>query len=184
MTDEFLTQGLQSDRYLKALRLIDQFEAEIEATLRTVGQQMIAEHPDLFESGIEGSEHTQRDRSAILAHTRINYPMARVPKPGSDDTLRLNVHLYWRNPAKCNRTDVDGALRAFGYKIKGLGQDDDDRVAAATREWPLETAENPWDSSTVFYSHVSSAEEIEQTAETLIEHFGRFGNGYGVAPGE
>lgn len=184
MTDEFLTQGLRSDRYVKAIRLINQFEAELEATLRDVGQRMIAEHPNLFESGVTGSEHGQRERSSILAHKRINYPMTRVAKPGSDDFLRLNVHLYWRDPVECNHPDFDGALRAFGYKIKGLSEDDDDRVAAETRDWPLEMAGNPWDSSTVFYRHVSSANEIEQTAETLVEHFATFGNECGVYPGE
>lgn len=180
MTDEFLTQGLQSDRYLKAFKLVTQFETEIKAVLRNVGQQMMTEHPDLFEPGTTGSEHKQRGRSSILAHTRVNYPMTRVPKPGSEDLLRLNVHLYWRNPAECGRTDVDGALRAFGYKIKGLSDDDDDRVATETRDWPLETSDNPWDSNTVFYRHVSSVDEIEQTAEILVDHFARFGPEYGV----
>ena len=30
MTDEFLTKGLESDRYLKAIQLVNQFEDEVD----------------------------------------------------------------------------------------------------------------------------------------------------------
>ena len=120
----------------------------------------------------------------MLAFTRINYPMTRVKSPGSDQVLKLNVHLYWRNPAEVNRTDIDGALRGFGYKIKGAAKADDQRVVKATREWPLEAAANPYDSNIAFYRHVSSADELDQTAETLVEHFSEFGSDYGIVPDE
>lgn len=179
MTENFITQGLQEDRYLKAIRLANQFDAEIEAQLRTVGHAMINEHPELFEEPVDGSYHSRRERSSLLAHARVNFPMDRVPTPDSDEALRLNVHLYWRDPTECNRTDIDGALRAFGYKIKGLTRKNDDDVAAATRDSPLQTTKNPWDSNTVFYNHVDSKDDIERTSERLIDHFTEFGSEYG-----
>lgn len=184
MTDEFLTEGLKRDRYLKATRLVDQFETEIGVKLRQVGQQMVTENPELFDADVEGSENTRREAGSALAYTRIDYPMARVRSPESDASLTLNVHLYWCDPAQYDRTDVDGALRAFGYKIKNATDADDERVVARTRDWPLQVAENPFGSSMAFYRHVSSDEEIEQTGEKLVEHFSTFGGEYGVARDE
>ena len=180
MTGEFLTQGLRSDRYLKAVRLADQFETEIEAMLCNVGERMIVEQPDLFEPDVEPDTRIRGETKSMLAYARVHYPLNRVPSSDSSQTMKLNVHLYWRDPATCNRPDVDGALRAFGYKIKDAAVDDDRRVAEETHEWPLETAENPYDSNTVFYSHVSSVDEMEQTAETLVKHFGKFGQEFGI----
>lgn len=186
MTDEFLTKGLQDDRYLKALRLIDQFEEEIEATLRRFGQRMVAEQPDLFETNPDGDTRTNQNPSSLLAHTRVNYPMAGAKAPEDDQTWLLNVHLYWVNPTQYNRTDVDGALRAFGYKIKNADTEIDDQVVEKTRagDWSLDTAENPYDSNIVFYSHVSSADEIKETADALVNHFSTFGDEYAISSGE
>lgn len=85
-------------------------------------------------------------------------------------------------PTEYNRTDIDGALRAFGYKIKNTDQSIDDKVAEQTRDgdWPLETSDNPYDSNIVFYQHVSSAAEIESTADTLVSHFSELGDAYAI----
>lgn len=181
MTDDFLTQGLQEDRYLKAVRLIDQFESEIEARLHNVGQKMMDRQQDLFESGIEGNEYSGHD-SSVLAYARVDFPMIRVKRLGSDQQLKLNVHLYWSDPTKYNRADIDGALRAFGYKIKNAAKEDNEHVIAETRDWPLETSTDPFTSTTVFYRHVDSESDIQRTAETLIDHFGEFGETFGVVP--
>lgn len=180
MTDEFLTKGLQSDRYLKALRLIDQFEDEIEATLLELDQRMIDEHPDLFDQSTDSDVRSRQSPSNGLAFSRLNRSMNGSRAPESDKTQKLNIHLYWMPPREYGRTDVDGALRAFGYKIKYANQDIDDRIAERTRagDWSLETSGNPYDSSTVFYRHVSSTAEIKETAKNLVRHFSEFGNEY------
>lgn len=99
-----------------------------------------------------------------------------------DDRLphRDGLHLYWMPPTEYGRTDVDGALRAFGYKIKHADQEIDDLVVEQTRssDWSLETSGNPYDSNTVFYRHVSSAGEIAETTNTLVDHFSTFGSEY------
>lgn len=182
MSDEFLTQGFQDDRYLKAIRLIDQFEREVEAALRDVGQRMIDAHPDLFEEGVDGRENTGRNSSSALAYTRVDYPMARVQDPESNQSLKLNVHLYWRDPATCNRTDIDGAVHGFGYKIKNATREDIERVVAETRDWPVETTDDPFGSTTLFYKHVESKSDLEEAADTLVDHFEEFGHEFGVDP--
>ena len=95
----------------------------------------------------------------------------------------MNVHLYWMPPAEYNRTDIDGALRAFGYKLKGADTEIDESVVERTRagEWELETAPNPYDSNTVFYRHVSSKAEIMDAMTVLVDHFETFGDAYHVA---
>ena len=186
MTDEFLTQGLQNDRYLKAIQLIEQFEDEIEATLRNFGQQMVDEHPGLFATDLEGDTRTNRSPGSALAHTRVNYPMSGPRARDVDQTWRLNVHLYWVDPAQYDRTDVDGALRAFGYKIKYAPEELDREVVRETRarDWSLDMSENPYDSNIAFYRHVSSAVEMEEAANTLVDHFSKFGDAYASSPDE
>ncbi|MFP8955056.1 hypothetical protein ACLI4Z_19180 [Natrialbaceae archaeon A-arb3/5] len=186
MTDEFLTQGLQEDRYLKAIQLIDQFENEIEATLLEFGQRMVNAQPDLFDPNPDPDTNTNRTSSSTLTHTRINYDLTGPQAPDSDQTLILNVHLYWVTPTEYGRTDVEGALHAFGYKIKYASEDTDDRVVqqTLTGDWPIETSSNPFDSNTAFYRHVDSTEDIENTAEVLVEHFAEFGNAYATSPAE
>lgn len=186
MTDEFLTKGLQDDRYLKALRLVDQFEDEIEATLLELGKRMMDEHRDLFDPSTDPDVRSNQSPSNGLAFSRINCSMNGPQAPDGDRTQKLNVHLYWMPPTEYGRTDVDGALRAFGYKIKYADQDVDTRVAerTRTRDWSLETSGNPYDSNTVFYRHVSSVADIEETGETLVRHFSEFGNEYARTPDE
>lgn len=183
MTDEFLTKGLENDRYLKAVRLADQFEEEIIAELRTIGQRMVDENRELFDANVKGSRNTSSS-STTFPHARIDYPMARLQSQESSTTLTLNVHLYWCDPKEYNRTDIDGALRALGYKIKNVAEMDEQKVMAETRDWPIQTAENRFGGEMAFYRHVSSADEVEETGEQLVEHFSSFGDEYGMPRNE
>lgn len=184
MTDDFLTKGLQNDRYLKAIRLSEQFEAEMESRLRQVGQQIIAENGDFFNRGVEGRKNVGTSSSSVLAFARIDYPMNRVQSLENQTSTTLNVHLYWCRPTQYNRTDIDGALRAFGYKIKNASDADNEHVAAKTRDWSLQVAEDPFGSGSrkVFYKHVNSADDIDQVAAKIAEHFSQYGSVFGVAP--
>lgn len=178
MTDDFLTKGLQEDRYLKAIRLISQFEEEIVAMLHELDERMVEVQPDLFNSSVEPDVNTNRTPANGLAFTRINHSMTGPQAP--DNGQMLNVHLYWMPPTEYERTDIDGAIRGFGYKVKNADTDIDDRVVEQMQgqDWSLETSSNPYDPNTVFYRHVSSTAEIEETAETLVEHFKEFGGKY------
>lgn len=180
MTAEFLTKGLQSDRYLKALRLIDQFEREIEALLMEFDQRLTDQHPDLFDPADDPSVRSNQTPGSGFALHRINHSMNGPRAPVGDRTQKLNVHLYWMAPTDYNRTDVDGALRAFGYKVKYADESVDTRVVEKTRadDWPVDTSGNPYDSNTVFYNHVSSMAEIRATMDTLVDHFAEYGDNY------
>ncbi|WP_416838721.1 hypothetical protein [Haloferax sp. DFSO52] len=185
MTDEFLTMGLEGDRYVKALQLVTQFESEIEARLCECGQRMVEKHPELFDSDIDPNVTSQESQAALAFH-RVNYPMEGPLAPTEGNRNLLNVHLYWMPPKKYGRTDIDGTVRAFGYKIKHADTGIDTRVVEQTQanDWDVEVSRNPYDKNMVFYRHVSSAAEIEAAADTLVKHFAAFGGEYAVSPDE
>lgn len=180
MTDEFLTEGLRNDRYLKALRLPDQFENEIKAILKTFDQQLANQHPELFDPSDEPSWRTNRDPGSGLALHRFNHELD-GPQAPDDQRQLLNVHLYWMSPTEYARPDIDGAVRAFGYKIKGADEATDRYIVEQTQrgDWSILTSENPYDSNITFYKHVSSRADIEETRAELVEHFNAFGAEYG-----
>lgn len=116
MTDEFLTEGLRDDRYLKAVRLMNQFEDEIEARLLQLDQRLVDAQPGLFESDVEPDTRTNRSPGNGLTLHRVNHSMTGPQVSGDGKTQKLNVHLYWMPPTEYNRTDVDGALRDSGIR--------------------------------------------------------------------
>lgn len=179
MTDEFLTKGLQNDRHLKAIQLVHQFETEIVHELRRYGDRMVAENPKLFEPDVEGRKNTGSSSSALW-YARLDYRMSRVQAPDDESTQKLNIHLYWVRPEQYNRSDIDGTLCGFGYKVKNSDSEAEEHIAVQTRDWDLHTAEDPFGSRTVFYGHVDSAEDIRQIGENLVEHFSAFGSEFGV----
>jgi hypothetical protein len=180
MTDEFLTKGLENDRYMKARQLIKQFEKEIEVELRAIGEKIVNQNRDCFDESVEGTKSIST-KSNTFPFARIDYPMSRIHSHENDTRLILNVHLYWDDPREYNRPDINGALRALGYKIKNVAETDEQRVVSETRDWPIQTSENRFGGETAFYKHVSSADEIEETGEQLKEHFSTFADEYGVS---
>jgi hypothetical protein len=178
VSEDFLTNGLESDRYLKALRLAEQFENEIEAILQQFDQAMVDAQPDLFDTSVDPNLKTNQTPGNGLALHRINHSLTGPDAP--EGNQKLNVHLYWMPPAEYDRTDIDGALRAFGYKIKGADPDTDSRVVQQTRagDWDVDTSDNPYDSNKAFYKPVSSQAQIEETMTTLVDHFDTFGDEY------
>ncbi|WP_435075302.1 hypothetical protein [Halorubrum sp. HHNYT27] len=178
MTEDFLTMGLRKDRYLKAIELLEQFDEEIKATIRDIGQRMMKCQPDLFIEGVEGDVRLRRKPFSSKSWARVDYEMDPNRTPAGQQQ-HLNVHLYWISPTEYDRHDVDGALRAFGYKIKGASTETDTEVIQAMGDNSmLDTAPDPFGDNTVFYRHVSSKTEIEETAEAMINHFETFGNRY------
>lgn len=183
MPDEFITKGLEDSRYLKAVRLVDEFEERIEAIVQNTGQRLIEQQPALFDSDSPKRVKTNRSPGNGLATHRVNYHMRDELFPDESKTPRLNVHLYWFSPSEYNRIDINETLRAFGYKVKHGDEDIDEMISDQTKsgDWQLQTSSNPYDSNTVFYRHVDSALEIEETAEVLVKHFNEFGDRWAEA---
>ena len=66
MPEEFLTNGLQNDRYLKALRLAEQFQNEIGAILQQFDEAMVDVQPDLFDPSLDPSVKKSRNPGSGL----------------------------------------------------------------------------------------------------------------------
>ncbi|WP_277556224.1 hypothetical protein [Halobaculum limi] len=186
MNDDFITQAIAEDRYLKALRLIDRFEMEIEGELKRVAEEFISGTESLFADGVSRRFKFARDSGAVLAHARVNTGMNRVASAESGaDTLTLNITLRWLDPAEYGISHVDGALCVAGYKINGATSEDHTRVKQYTEESDTEIqfCRDAYNNAPgLIYVPVETAEDIREGFELLKKHFWDYGAEYGVDP--
>lgn len=186
MNDEFITRALEDDRYLKALRLIDRFELEIEGELRRVADEFISESAGLFDEDVNSRFKFNRDPGPVICHARINTNMNRVASEEEDaDTLTLNITLRWLDPAEYGFSHIDGALCVTAYKINGAISDDHKRVKQRTKsnESDVQFCRDAYNNAPgMVYVPVETAAEIRDGFETLKQHFGKYGEEYGVEP--
>ena len=184
MNDEFITRAIEEDRYVKALRLIDRFEVEIEAELRRVADEFISETDGLFNDDPDQRFGFNRDPGPVIAHGRINTDMKRVAsKAEGADTLTLNITLRWLDPAEYGFSDIDGALCVTAYKINGAGSDDHQRVKQQTEkeEYDVQLCRDAYNNAPgMVYVPVETAAEIRDGFQMLKTHFWEHGGEYGV----
>lgn len=184
MNDEFITQGIQKDRYLKAVRLINRFETELRRELERAGDAIVAENSNLFVDSVEADWKNSRSSGTIIAFARVDYRMDRVSST-DDETrnLKLNISFRWIEPMELGHTDVDGALTVASYKIKRASPEVHRSVKEATREgdWPeIQFADDAFNNAPgIAYIPVETGEELRQAHETLAEHFSTYGPRYG-----
>lgn len=135
MNDEFITRGIENDRYLKATRLVNRFETEVEGKLKDVTDDFISNTEDLFEDGVDKDFNMTGSAGAVIAHGRVNTDMKRF-YAGEDgaDTLTLNITLRWLDPAEYDYPDADGALCVTGYKINSAASENHDRIKRQMRD--------------------------------------------------
>jgi len=118
MDEDFLTDGLQSDRYLKATKLVHRFESEVTEIINEVCKEIIDAHPELFdddaalEEKVLGAEANQ-----TLATNRTEFSMNFENAGGY--TPKLNIALEWVKPEQQGKEDAyDGSLCYVMYKIQ------------------------------------------------------------------
>lgn len=187
MDNEFVTQAIENDRCLKAHRLLKRFEDEIEALVGRMGEEMITAHPDLFQDDPSRGFKADWDNGTIIANARDNLEMRVVNKDDPSATMKLNVSVRWVDPLDWGEDDVDGALCAACYKINNGNSDDHRRVVEAAEDWELDVRVGDDQFSNapgIFYIPVEDATELQDATETLIEHFRRFGDHWGVDPAD
>lgn len=186
MNDEFITRAIENDRLLKAIRLVDRFETEVEGELRRVTDDFISENEDLFDDDVNRRFNLTKIAGPVITHARVNTNMNRVSSTNdSADTLTLNITLRWLDPAEYGYSGTDGALCVVAYKINGADSDDHNRVKRRTIEedWDVEWCRDAYDNAPgMVYIPVESAEEIREGFNTLKEHFWKYGSEYGVNP--
>jgi hypothetical protein len=187
MNNEFVTQAIENDRCLKPHRLLRRFEDEIEALVGQMGNEMIAAYPDRFQDDPSRGFKISWDSGTIIANARDNLEMRVLNKDDPSATMKLNVSVRWVDPLDWGEDDIDGALCAVCYKLNNGNSDDHRRVveAAENSELNVRVDDDQYNNAPgIFYIPVGGATELQDAADTLVEHFSRFGNHWGVDPAD
>lgn len=185
MTDEFITQALQQDRYLKAIELINRFETEIEHLQKHAGKRIIEENRGLFVRDATASYKSRRDSSNTLAFARTDFKMSRFTSEGPEsDRLKMSLMIHWNDPSILGHNEVEGALAVASLRIKNLHRDEFQSVRNATLEegWKgIQFGEDPFGNSPgILYSPVETKQDIDRAYEQLAAHFQEYGENYGT----
>lgn len=187
MNEKFVTEAIQNDRCLKAARLLDQFEDELQAEIKRVGEQIVEENENLFVGDAGSNFSAGFNASTILANARDNIAMYRVNPDKRDKTQNLNLSLRWVDPLDWGEEDVDGALCAACYKINNGHPADFSKVKQETvdGDWAVNFGDDQYNNAPgLIYCPVETAEEFRDGLEEIRKHFAAFGDHWGVTPEE
>lgn len=186
MNDDFVTHGIENDRYLKATRLTDRFETEIRGELERVSQEFVDENRELFVDDPRPRWNNMQNPGSTLAFARIDRKMDRMSTTDSDaEQLKLNTAIRWLDPSKHGIDHSESVLCVASYKIKDISTEDHERVKERTRseEDGVSFYPDPYGGAPdEFYVPVESAEEIKNGFQRLKRHFSKYGSEYGVDP--
>lgn len=182
MNEDFITNGIENDRYLKAARLTEQFEEEIDRKLKNFLKETVNQRPELFVDEASPATSTTRVRTEPLAHRRAQVTMNRVNSEG--ENLKFYVSIEWTQP-EIHGQEGDGALCIVLYKIKNLTRTEHDQVRQKTQAAPkwgeLQFSDDVWNSDRgIFYLPVSGGDHLTEGLQSLREHFFTFAEDYGV----
>jgi hypothetical protein len=182
MNEEFITEAITNDRYLKAVRLTEQFEDEIARELRNFLEETIELRPDVFVDDATPSKSQSSVRTEPLAHTRMQADMKRVDNDGNN--LKFYISIEWTQPELHNQ-EGDGALCLVLYKIKNDTRAEFDRVKQQTNsepEWDeIQYSNDAWNSDRgIFYIPVTDAHDLKGGLHTLRQHFFSFNEEFGL----
>lgn len=185
MNDQFVTEAIQNDRCLKAARLLDRFEDELEAEIQRVGEKIVRANPELFADDVDSRIKIDFNQTTILANARDNLNMYRVNPDRPGKTQKFNLSVRWVDPLDWGEEGVDGALCVACYKINNGNQADFTRVKQATDEgdWDVRFGDDQYNNAPgLFYIPVETAEGVRNAMETLQDHFAEFGDEWGIDP--
>lgn len=186
MNEQFITNGIENDRYLKAVRLYKQFEEELCQEIKNVSQELIEQRPDLFVDDATPQKSLSRRRTAPLGHMRMDNDLRRVNDDGK--RLTLNIAIEWAQPEIHGHDEpAEGALCIVLYKIKNLPKAEYERVKQETQSqssWTdIQFDDDVWNSGLgIFYIPVMDGPDVKEGFQTLQAHFLEFGETYGELP--
>lgn len=186
MNENFITKGIENDRYLKAVRLYKQFEEEMVRELRNLSKETVEREQDLFVDDPSPSKSLTRRRTGPLGHMRMQSDLRRVNSDG--ERLKLYYSIEWVQPEVHGHDEpTDGALCLVLYKIKGLDRTDYEHVKQQTQtrsKWDrIQFTDDVWNSDRgVFYIPVTDGPDVKEGFNLLQEHFLEFGESFGKLP--
>jgi len=183
MSEDFLTKGIENDRYLKAAELVDRFEDEVYEEIRKVFDDFVKEN-DLFIGDGSPDERRRPTRgTATMATHRIDCTMSRVQADEEDpENLILSVGFEWVNPAKQGEdTSSDEALTYVYYKVKYASEENYEKVCDLTDNPDILCGEEMWRNAPgIFYIPVEKGGDFREGLRVLKEHLSKFGDKFGV----
>lgn len=179
MTNDTLTDGLTNDRYVKAVRLVNDFEDEVYDRIEdTLDDIMTSDQEGLFDYNQGHNTGRYRDPGPTYGTLRIEGTMVETDDDGHN--LTLNVGLEWVKPETQGLNEWPEPLLCYVYyKIKYAPTEPFQAVAAATREsdeWDvISVGDEQWDSGQrvapgIFYVPVVDGDDIEEGLSILGEH--------------
>lgn len=188
MNEDFITKGIENDRYQKALRLVDQFEEEMVTEIRNVAKDTITRRPDLFVDDASPRKSVNLRRTNPIGNMRMDTTMRRVNN--DDERLILNIAIEWAKPeAHGHEEPTDGTLCIVLYKVKNCPRANYEQVKQRTQSRPkwdlIQFDDDLWNSDYgIFYVPVRNGPEVKQGLQTLQEHFLEFGEAFGELPAD
>jgi hypothetical protein len=180
MNEDFITDGLDGDRYLKATKLVHRFQTELTAAINDVSRSVIDDHPDLFDPDVSLDEKVlAADASQTLATIRTEFAMNFETDDG--DTPKLNVAVEWVEPEQQGEGDAfDGSLCYAMYKIQHGSESRletvKDQTTTSDRWDNLRFGEDQWyhyakHAPGIVYIPVKDGPQTRNALQTLRRHF-------------
>jgi len=179
MSNDTLTDGLTNDRYVKAVRLVDDFEDEVyEAIKETLKSIMAGDVARLFENDLGYDKGHNPTPGPTYGTLRFEGTMIQTNSDGNN--LKLNIGLEWVEPETQGLDEWPEPLLCYVYyKIKYAPTEPFQAIAAATREsdeWDvIRVGDELWDSGQrvgpgIFYVPVADGDDIDEGLSILGDH--------------
>lgn len=176
MSDETIRGGLEDDRYLKALKLVDQFDTSVLDALEGAGREMLSRNGFDLDTSFD-RECFGEEYSATLATIRAECKLHRDGDP--DRPPKLNLALEWVDSGD-GEVGSEAPLCYVQYKIQHGSQDAYRHVREATEaddSWSeIEFGEDQWYHASkhapgTIYIPVDNEAELDPHLGVLIDHF-------------
>lgn len=181
MSDEFITEGLADDRYIKADLLINRFRDRVFDALSETSRAIIDDHESLFEPGVELDSKPFGTGGRTLSTLRVEFDLRREHEEFG--SLKLNFGVEWVDPDEQDESTVgDRSLCYVYYKIQRGSETSFNAVEQRTAQhsdwefiqfgsdqWPYRRKEAPG----IVYIPVGDGPELMEGLETLRQHFSK-----------
>lgn len=179
MDEDFITDGMNSNRYLKATKLVHRFESEIREAINETCRTIINDHPELVDGDPDLREKvlaagTSRTLATIRTEFRMN-----VENEDGDRPL-LNIAVEWAEPEQQDEEEnYDGSLCYVMYKLQHGSKNRFQAVREHTdpHDWnELRFGDDLWyhhskHAPGIVYISVENGAEIVDALESLRRHF-------------
>lgn len=193
MNEEFITNAIEKDRYLKADRLVDRFEEILNRELENTYKQIVEDNPALFPNDvtIDSGNH---EAGESLRTFRVYAPLKKVDSDDEESNrLQLYLGIEWTEPeVRGEESPSNTSLCVVLYKVRTPSRprstplEDYETVkhkTIADEDWNLRFGDDIHTSDVkTIYTPVNNAEELKQGLTELREHFSAYGHEFGTDP--